>query len=549
MAYSSIKVKDLVESAVQHSRSVPEFQRGFVWKPIQVRELAESLYQRFPVGSLLLWNSAENVSPKGTIDGKSPNIWIVDGQQRTTALCLLLGRKPYWWNEGDWNEKLHKYDVRFDAFARDGEDPRFVIPNATMKKARSRRYLPLRLVLNLDFQKVEDQRKAQTIAKQLAEEDFPDGREAMDYYSELQLLCENIRGGEIVAIEIDNELEDVVKIFGLLNSKGTRVTEADIYLGVVASRPGNEGWVRDHFLKFLSDELDPAGFDVGPNTVFRTLTAVGAGRVRFKTIPGSFWDNANIIANWKNTTAAWKRLIKHLGERGISSLDIIPSNNVLVPMVALIHKFPDAAFDGFFYWFLQASIYGRYSAASDTRLEEDLKSIEFSKTPQECLQRLLKPLDMHLDEWEMSDYLADNSYSNVRLMLYLLVTKRKAKDWDATGWRIGFDNTKIARDFKPQWHHIFPRKYLEDKNVDSDLIDAIANIAVIGPKINIRISAKSPMEYITKYQITHEKLKAQFILDDVTGISIAEYEGWLRRRAQLLASATNEYLEELRKAL
>lgn len=133
-------------------------------------------------------------------------------------------------------------------------------------------------------------------------------------------------------------------------------------------------------------------------------------------------------------------------------------------------------------------------------------------------------------------------------MLYLLIVHRKAKDWDATGWRLGFENSKIAQDFQPQWHHIFPRKYLSDQKVAAALIDAAANIAVIGPKINIRISARAPMEYIAKYDITPEKLKAQFISDDVTTISLSQYEAWLQKRAQLLADAANVYLDALRKS-
>lgn len=549
MSYSSIKVKDLVDGAVKHAWSIPEFQRGFVWKPAQVRELAESLFRGFPVGSLLLWNSTDNVSPLGPKDSPNPTIWIVDGQQRTTALCLLLGRKPFWWNAGDWNEKLKKYNVCFDAFAIQGQGPRFVIPNAAMKKAKSRRYLPLQEVLHFDFTQSADKKKAQQITKELADEKF-DNRTQMDFYSDLQNLCDGIRGADLVSITVDNELEDVVEIFSRLNSKGTRVTEADIYLGVVASRKGNAGWVRDEFLEFVREKLAPAGFDVGPNTVFRTLTAVGARRVRFKTIPSTFWDNASIVKHWQSTTDAWKRLIKHLEERNISSLDVIPSNNVLVPLVALVDKFPTAKFDGFFYWFLQATIYSRYSAASDTRLEEDLKSIESSSTPQEAVDKLLKSMPRHADAWKAEDFLVDYSdYGYPRLMLYLLVTHRKAKDWDDTGWRIGFQNTKIAQDFKPQWHHIFPRKYLTNAKVKADLIDAIANIAVIGPKINIRISAKSPMEYISKYNITADKLATQFVNDDITKVKLADYEKWLNTRAQALADATNAYLDDLRKKL
>src|SRR4051812_43106919 len=57
VAYEQIKIRDIVDRAVNHSWSIPEFQRGFVWKATQVRDLAESLWLDYPVGSLLVWNS------------------------------------------------------------------------------------------------------------------------------------------------------------------------------------------------------------------------------------------------------------------------------------------------------------------------------------------------------------------------------------------------------------------------------------------------------------------------------------------------------------
>ncbi len=100
-------------------------------------------------------------------------------------------------------------------------------------------------------------------------------------------------------------------------------------------------------------------------------------------------------------------------------------------------------------------------------------------------------------------------------------------------------------DYRPQWHHIFPKKYLEG-TVSDDKIDALANIAVIGPTINIRISAKSPSDYILKYGITKEKLSQQFVTGDIESMSVDNYMKWLNERASRLVEAGNEFLSELR---
>ena len=50
MAYEQITIREIVERAVEHKWSIPEFQRGFVWKTTQVRDLAESLWYDYPIG-------------------------------------------------------------------------------------------------------------------------------------------------------------------------------------------------------------------------------------------------------------------------------------------------------------------------------------------------------------------------------------------------------------------------------------------------------------------------------------------------------------------
>src|SRR6185295_6162271 len=101
MAHELIKVRDIIDRSVNHKWSIPEFQRGFVWKAIQVRDLIESLWLNYPVGTLLIWDSAQHVETRSASDAQMPDAWVVDGQQRATALCILSGRKPYWWNSAE----------------------------------------------------------------------------------------------------------------------------------------------------------------------------------------------------------------------------------------------------------------------------------------------------------------------------------------------------------------------------------------------------------------------------------------------------------------
>jgi hypothetical protein len=105
------------------------------------------------------------------------------------------------------------------------------------------------------------------------------------------------------------------------------------------------------------------------------------------------------------------------------------------------------------------------------------------------------------------------------------------------------------RDFKPQWHHVYPSGFLEGHGVDEDKINCLANIAVIGPSINIRISAQDPMKYLDKYQITEEKLMQQFIEMPIDQLTIENYEKFVSMRASRLVMEANEFFSDLSKGL
>src|SRR5437763_4575108 len=314
MPYESVKIRDIVDRSVNHSWSIPEFQRGFVWKSTQVRDLVESLWLDYPIGSLLVWNSQQQTEERVVRDAQRPSLWVVDGQQRATALCILFGRKPYWWSE-DWDRMLRKYDIRFDMDAT--QPPYFWVTNAVIKKAKPNRYIPVSQLLVLDLSRDQDQQALMELARQVKLQGLCDGKDVMEVYARLDRV-RKIRDQDIVTITINQELEDVVEIFSRLNSKGTRVTEADIYLGVVAAR--SPGWVRDTFLPYLK-RLADAGFNINPNLLFRSLTGIGAKKVRFKEISDGFWGASQIQPFWNRTEEAWKHLVSRFREYGILSND------------------------------------------------------------------------------------------------------------------------------------------------------------------------------------------------------------------------------------
>src|SRR3954451_22823262 len=63
----NMKISTILDQVDLGSMALPEFQRGYVWSRDQVRELMQSLYRRYPVGSLLVWvTRTDNISVRGS---------------------------------------------------------------------------------------------------------------------------------------------------------------------------------------------------------------------------------------------------------------------------------------------------------------------------------------------------------------------------------------------------------------------------------------------------------------------------------------------------
>lgn len=91
-------VEDLVGLVRRGHVRVPSFQRGLRWSADDVLALFDSVYRGYPIGSFLLQKGAApgaqiKIGPL-TIDGPETHeaLWVVDGQQRLTALTVGLSR-------------------------------------------------------------------------------------------------------------------------------------------------------------------------------------------------------------------------------------------------------------------------------------------------------------------------------------------------------------------------------------------------------------------------------------------------------------------------
>src|SRR5438094_4599700 len=99
MAKQDITVRELVDMVQRGELRLPELQRQFVWTATRVRDLLDSLYRGYPSGTILVWETDEEVPEKDLAIDQRPATFstkklLLDGQQRLTSLAAVtLGQQ------------------------------------------------------------------------------------------------------------------------------------------------------------------------------------------------------------------------------------------------------------------------------------------------------------------------------------------------------------------------------------------------------------------------------------------------------------------------
>lgn len=231
------RVEDLVERVLRGFVRVPTFQRGLKWKSANVVELFDSVYRGFPIGTLLfskLPAAAQRVAV-GPLIVNAPETseawWVVDGQQRLTALTACLAREtpfPSRPNAAD------PYILYFDPEQQSFEPP----PRGGTVPAR---WVPLPYLLDatrliewvFQWGDREDERLRRTI--------FESGKRIREYAIPLYL--------------IDTPNEDVPKeIFYRINQAGAPLEWKDVHKALFGSSGTTPSTLED-----LADELADVG--------------------------------------------------------------------------------------------------------------------------------------------------------------------------------------------------------------------------------------------------------------------------------------------------
>ena len=513
-------VSVLLEEMKDGILGLPEIQRNYVWLRPQARDLIDSLYREYPSGLILLWKPKElpvlRNFTAGKLEDREPEKLVLDGQQRLTSLKKVFnGEIEIYFNVEE--EAFQIYSSKLKA------NPLWVSVSRVLGDGAIPAWRFLKESMTEKGIKI-DEKKA-------------------DQYLERLHNLQKIKEYRYpVMIIYTDDYEEITESFIRVNSKGTRLKEAELAMAQLAFHwPGA---LVEEFSKALGAYED-VGFDLEARFLMRCYVAISTGQCRFKFLSG-LWEKKQIELEeiWQTTRKAVDHAINFLkNNAGIESVNYIPSINALVPMVGYLSskngRLSNEEINEMLFWFFEATIQGRFTGSPETKIDQDLKAIR-TDTP---LDDMIRNLRHDIASPEITAEMIEGKYQNHSFLplLFAISRRKNAKDW-FTGTILS--STNVGPEHQLELHHIFPRGLLKEmKEYETREIDDISNIVFLSQKANRTILATKPEVYLPG--IEHDRLISQHVPMDSSLWQMNRYREFLASRRKLLVEAINQYMGEL----
>lgn len=319
---------ELVDRARRGRVRIPTFQRAWKWRADDVHALFDSLWQGFPIGTLLLWKRPARAARLryGQLEVDAPEgdaWWVIDGQQRLTSLVAALSHP----HPEHLPAKDDPFVVWFDPERVTGEPSRsspFFRPSAQQPVGSGA--IPVAGLLDAAaFQAWLFDRVQRTGRRDLVER----GTE----------LATRLRNYRVPLYEIETDDAGVAReIFLRMNRTGRRMELAEVF---AAMPPASTG--EDARPERIVDRLAVGFGRIDPNVVARTAHHLdhdgGTGDVTRWS--GQGIDRGDREALMARVEVALNRAIEFVIDAGVPHARLLPQTpTALVTLARFFDRFP-----------------------------------------------------------------------------------------------------------------------------------------------------------------------------------------------------------------
>ena len=520
----SKKYSDLIRQIGKGIIKIPKFQRDFVWSIDETAKLLDSILKGYPIGTFILWQTDERINEVKDIGNlKIPETpqgtkvqYVLDGQQRITSLyAAYLGAEIKKTGE----KKVTDYKNIFVNLDKDlGEnDDQIITAESTGEKC-----IPLSDVLNFSYRKSREQEFSTNFSD--------DELDLIDAY------CTAFKTYEFsTVVLLKEDMDSAIEVFTRINTGGQKLTLFEI----MSAKTYDEKQEFDMEKKWgdFIEKLEDIKYEGVSSTVILSLLSLVLSRTKEckrKTILAL--DKQAIIDNWENAVSALKDSIDYFRTTyRIPVSQLLPYDSLLVPFAYFFFRNegePDAdqrKYLAEYFWRMSLSY--RYSSSTESKLAQDIKRID----------QILKnehpdyaDINVDLDSPQTlinTNFSAGNSYCKAVLCL---LAYQEPKDFHNHGTVI-LDNSWLKIATSKNYHHFFPKKYLENKDIGNG--NSLVNITFVSDRLNKRtIRARAPSSYIGDFSKGNSEinkaLNSHFIDIDGFGIESDDYDTFLQARAE-----------------
>ncbi len=507
LEWSKKKLLELVRKAYYGEIMLPDFQRNFIWARNDIEELLCSLLENMFIGVFLIQrvnpvNLPFRVIPiegadkvNGSFKPK-PEIIVLDGQQRLTSLFYVLyspdiplknTTNPYAFfinlrelsidNIEDavfsWSKKWREYKALLDN-------------NKTynLTELKKQKILPLSFLANEsefwklwygEFRNLFGENEAQKIEDYL--------KNIINYQV------------HILSIPLTERPEDIAILFERINRTGIKLSIFDLltarlYKFINLRAEWENAFNEKHWLKQIaSNDIKNTkipyyiiqGLVLSEDMNIKAREMI---KVDSKILNKKSWEKAIEILENKILSRLFD-----VSEYGIPDYRWLSYPSIILVLLGLFIKAEKGEIsidiDKINKWYWSVIFTERYSGSTEAKQTKDFKDlvswlINSDKIP-EAITDMKNKLDvMKID----TKYSGSSIYKGIFNLLF-----RKGA-WDF------YEKDKIkflAKDLED--HHIFPRKFLENKNVKVEK-DVVLNKTLILSSTNKKISRKAPATYL-----------------------------------------------------
>ncbi len=394
----TITVRELVQKAQAGEVRVPHFQRPLRWTREDVVRLLDSIWRGYPVGSLLFWKRPADADrvPIGGAMVNAPKVadawWVVDGQQRTTALAATLLDLDH---VGDT-----RWVVRFDP---ERDEPFVAGPPP-----------PERVGMDVPVSVLGDLRRlGRWLRDSALDEKATTGVEDAQ---------QRLLDYAIPAYVVDTDDEGALRaVFARLNSTGARMRADEVFQALLGAPPSPGGPSLD--LDELQRCCDLDGFGTPERAeVLKAVLAMSNmdPSRRLEDLGGL--QGAQFVSR-EDAAEALSRTIGFLvAECGIPHISLIPYPVVFFILARWFHVHPtasDATRARLARWVWRGAVTGAHQRAEVSRMREQVRSIT-SEDEQGSLDRLLDRAGSQSDgSWELRPFQLRSARSRIETLALL----------------------------------------------------------------------------------------------------------------------------------